>query len=103
MIHEIFPHQLDNHFVITNNIVENDYILQYNEHDILLKVDGGDFELARKKMFRPCSALQKVLIYLWSMMYVVFLSGISQRPPTTSLFTKTLVSCATLNQKKLPG
>ncbi|HZK68413.1 MAG TPA: NADH pyrophosphatase zinc ribbon domain-containing protein [Paludibacter sp.] len=49
MIHEIFPHQLDNHFVITNNIVENDYILQYNEHGVLLKVDGGDFELPRKK------------------------------------------------------
>ena len=49
MIHEIFPHQLDNHFVITNDIAENDYILQYNEQGVLLKINSEEFDLPRKK------------------------------------------------------
>lgn len=49
MIHEIFPHKFDNHFVIVNDIAENDYVLQYNERALLLKVDGDGFELPQKK------------------------------------------------------
>jgi NAD+ diphosphatase len=49
MIHEIFPHKFDNHFVIVNDIAENDYVLQYNERALLLKVNGDGFELPQKK------------------------------------------------------
>ena len=49
MIHEIFPHQFDNHFIITDNIAENDYILHYNEKSLLLKINGDEFQLPTKK------------------------------------------------------
>lgn len=49
MIHEIFPHQFDNHFIITDNIAEDDYILHYNEKSLLLKINGGEFQLPTKK------------------------------------------------------
>ena len=49
MIHEIFPHQFDNHFIITDNIAEDDYILHYNEKSLLLKINGDEFQLPTKK------------------------------------------------------
>jgi len=49
MIHEIFPNQFDNHFIITDNIAENDYILHYNEKSLLLKINGDEFQLPTKK------------------------------------------------------
>jgi NAD+ diphosphatase len=49
MIHEIFPHQFNNQFIITNNIGENDFILHYNGNSLLLKINGDGFEIPRKK------------------------------------------------------
>lgn len=49
MIHEIFPHRLNNHFIIKNDIAENDYVLQYSENTLLLKINGDKFGLPRKK------------------------------------------------------
>jgi len=49
MIHEIFPHQFDNHFIITDNIAKDDYILHYNEKSLLLKINGDEFQLPTKK------------------------------------------------------
>ena len=49
MIHEIFPHQFNNQFIITNNIGENDFILHYNGNLLLLKIIGDGFEIPRKK------------------------------------------------------
>ena len=49
MIHEIFPHRFNNQFIDTNNIAEDDYILHYNEHSVLLKTTGDGFEIPRKK------------------------------------------------------
>ena len=49
MIHEIFPHRFNNQFIITDNIAEDDYILHYNEHSVLLKTTGDGFEIPRKK------------------------------------------------------
>jgi len=49
MIHEIFPHRFNNQFIITDNIAEDDYILHYNEHSVLLKTTGDGLEIPRKK------------------------------------------------------
>jgi NAD+ diphosphatase len=49
MINEIFPHRFDNQFVAANTIAEEDYILCYNENLLLLKINGDEFELPRKK------------------------------------------------------
>jgi NAD+ diphosphatase len=49
MFHEIFPHQFNNQFIITDNIGENDFILHYSGNSVLLKIKGEEFEIPRKK------------------------------------------------------
>lgn len=49
MIHEIFPHRLNNQFIIADSIAEEDYILHFHENSLLLKTTGDEFELPRKK------------------------------------------------------
>ena len=49
MIHEIFPHQFNNQFIIAAGIQEDDYILHYHEKSLLLKATVDGFELPRKK------------------------------------------------------
>jgi NAD+ diphosphatase len=71
MIHEIFPHRFNNQFIVTNNIREDDFILQYNENLLLLKINGDSFDIPRKKDF----------------------SGISNTTEKTFLFTLNDVSC----------
>ena len=48
MIHEIFPHQFNNEFIISDNIGENDFILHFDGNSLLLKIIGDEFVLPRK-------------------------------------------------------
>lgn len=49
MIHEIFPHQFNNLFIVDACIAEDDYILHYHENSLLLKSTCDRFELPRKR------------------------------------------------------
>jgi NAD+ diphosphatase len=49
MIHEIDPHRFNNQFISTNRIGENDFILHYKENTLLLKNNGDEFDIPRKK------------------------------------------------------
>jgi NAD+ diphosphatase len=49
MIHEIHPHRFNNSFVVANNIGQNDYIFHYKDNTLLLKVDGDQWDIPRKK------------------------------------------------------
>jgi NAD+ diphosphatase len=71
MLHEIFPHQFNNQFIVTNNIGENDFIFYYNGNSTLLKINGDGFEIPRKKD----------------------VSSISNMTAATFLFTLNTVSC----------
>ncbi len=51
MIHEILPHHFNNQFIDAKHIHEEDYVLHYQENTILLKTNGDEFELPRKKDF----------------------------------------------------
>jgi NAD+ diphosphatase len=51
MIQDIYPHQFNNRFVVTNVISENDYILYYRGNTLLLKGKDDDMEIPRKKDF----------------------------------------------------
>ncbi len=56
MIQEIFPHKFNNHYIADINIGEEDFILHYNEKSLLLKTNGGGFELPQKKDFPEISS-----------------------------------------------
>ena len=71
MIHEIFPHQFNNQFIITNNIGEDDFVFHYNGNSLLLKINGDEFIIPQKKD----------------------ISGISNSTKKTFLFTLNDVSC----------
>ncbi len=49
MINEIFPHRFNNQFFEINGIGEDDYILYYNKNTLLLKTNGEELEIPRKK------------------------------------------------------
>lgn len=49
MINEILPHQFDNRFRNNNIINAQDYIFLFNSDTLLLKVNGDEFELPRRK------------------------------------------------------
>jgi NAD+ diphosphatase len=49
MIHEILPHRFDNRFVAATTVAEEDFVFLYNENSLLLKTNGDEFELPRKK------------------------------------------------------
>lgn len=49
MIHEIFPHQLNNQFIGKENIEDDDFVFQYSGNSLLLEIKGDDFEIPRKK------------------------------------------------------
>ena len=49
MIHEIFPHQFNNQFLVTDGIAEDDYVLHYNGDSLLLISNGEELEIPRKK------------------------------------------------------
>jgi len=51
MIHEIFPNLFNNQFLTINSIDDDDYILHYNENSLLLKKNGNEFEIPKKKDF----------------------------------------------------
>ncbi|MCG8698303.1 MAG: NAD(+) diphosphatase, partial [Bacteroidales bacterium] len=51
MIHEIFPHKFDNQYSSKKAFEDDDYVLHYSEHKILLKQDGEDLYLPQKKDF----------------------------------------------------
>ena len=49
MIHEIFPHQLNNQFIVANNLGEDDLVFHYIGNTLLLKIDGDKIEIPKKK------------------------------------------------------
>ncbi|MBN2039309.1 MAG: NAD(+) diphosphatase [Spirochaetes bacterium] len=51
MIHEIFPHNFSNLYLLNNNIEKNDYIIYYKDNSLLLRANGDKLELPRKKDF----------------------------------------------------
>jgi NAD+ diphosphatase len=55
MIHEIFPHRFDNHYLANNNIGKKDYVIHYNGNSLLLKTNGNEFEIPQKKDFSEIS------------------------------------------------
>ena len=55
MIHEIFPHRFNNHYLANKNIEEKDFILHYNENSLLLKTNSDEFNIPQKKDFPEIS------------------------------------------------
>lgn len=55
MIQEIFPHRFNNHYLPGQSIGDDDFVLRYKDKTLLLKVNGDEFELPRKKDFPEIS------------------------------------------------
>jgi len=51
MIQDIFPHRFNNHYLADQTIAENDYILHYQGNSLLLKTNGDELIIPRKKDF----------------------------------------------------
>ena len=49
MIHEISPHQFNNQFIIPDKIGEDDFVFHYNGNSLLLKINGDEFIIPKKK------------------------------------------------------
>lgn len=71
MIQEIFPHRFNNQFQANQDIQDKDYILCYKDNTLLLKNNGDELEIPKKKD----------------------LSGINSQTESTFLFTLNDVSC----------
>ena len=71
MIQEISPHRFNNNYLANKNIGEKDFVLIYNGNTLLLKTNGNEVEIPRKKDF----------------------SVISDKTENTFLFTLNDVSC----------
>ncbi len=52
MIQDIYPHRLDNNFLTHTEIKETDHVIHFKENSILLKTNGNDLEIPRKKDFQ---------------------------------------------------
>ena len=48
MIHEIYPHRFNNHYIPFKKIGEMDFIFHYNGDKILLRTCGDEFEIPRR-------------------------------------------------------
>ncbi|MBN1989514.1 MAG: NAD(+) diphosphatase [Bacteroidales bacterium] len=48
MINEIFPHRFSNQFVVVSDVLDDDYVLHYQNGALLLKCNGDGYELPRK-------------------------------------------------------
>jgi NAD+ diphosphatase len=55
MIQNIHPHLLNNNFVVTSGMLENDYIFHFKENSLLLKQSGREFEIPRMKDLPSCN------------------------------------------------
>lgn len=55
MIQDIDPHLFRNEFINTSCIQENDYIFHFKENTLLLKQQGDDFEIPRKRDIGECN------------------------------------------------
>lgn len=65
MLHEITPHSFSNKFLPLESIGEEDFIFYYKGNTFLLKVDGNDFELPRKRDFQEISeTTEKLFLFL---------------------------------------
>ncbi len=51
MIQDISPHRFNNHYQANKKIEENNFILHYNGNSLLLKINGAELEIPRKKDF----------------------------------------------------
>jgi len=51
MIHEIFPHRFNNHFVAASAMGDDDIVLYYRDNSLLVKTYNDVIELPRKKDF----------------------------------------------------
>jgi NAD+ diphosphatase len=49
MIHEISPNRFTNNYIANTTIHKNDFVLHFSENTLLLKINGDDFEIPRKK------------------------------------------------------
>jgi NAD+ diphosphatase len=49
MIQNIHPHQFNNSYIVTSGIQENDYVFYYKGNSLLLKQNGDEFEIPKKK------------------------------------------------------
>ena len=80
MIQEIYPHSFDNHYQTDKKIEEKDFVLHYKDNTLLLKSEGDDLGLPRKKDF----------------------SDINDNTESTFLFTLNDVSCFLVWDAPLP-
>ncbi len=55
MIQEIHPHRFNNHYLPGIKPAENDYMLYYQDKTVLLKINGPEAELPRRKDFPEIS------------------------------------------------
>jgi len=64
MIHEIFPHRFNNQYIAGKIIEENDFVFHFKDNKLLLKLDGTEPQLPRKKDFREIAGLTTYLFSL---------------------------------------
>lgn len=51
MIHEIFPHRFNNHYLAGQTLGENDFIFHYQGNSLLFKVNGDNYQIPRRNDF----------------------------------------------------
>lgn len=55
MINEIYPHRFSINYLANKNIEESDFVIHFNGNSLLLKINGGEFEIPRKMDFPEIS------------------------------------------------
>jgi len=56
MISDIFPHRFNNHYQPGKQLEENDFVLHFKGNSLLLKTDGDQLQIPRKKDFSEIKA-----------------------------------------------
>ena len=64
MIHEIYPHRFNNQYLTGKNMYENDFVFHFKDNKLLLKTNGLEPEIPRKRDF---SEIKADSIYLFSL------------------------------------
>lgn len=63
MIQDIYPHTFSNKFVATSQIQDNDYVFHFKENNLLLKQNGQNFELPRKKELSSSGLAEGIFLF----------------------------------------
>lgn len=66
MIQDIFPHRFSNQYLANQQPGENDYILHYQGNTLLLKTNGDELAIPRKKDI-PEISVEKEYLFLFSL------------------------------------